>query len=121
MHHQWVCVKGRGDYLQQVHLRIFHSSKHCLTSDKHKQKDRLVNNIQWVLTGCYSLVRCSSQVRGWNTVKELLTMKSVKVTSVHLFWFFFAAIRWLHRFRIIQQGLLSLPLFHQLHATVGHE
>lgn len=34
MHHRWVCAKGRGDYLHQVHLRIFHSSKHCLASDK---------------------------------------------------------------------------------------
>lgn len=34
MHHRWVCAKGRGDYLQQVHLRIIHSSKHCLASDK---------------------------------------------------------------------------------------
>lgn len=37
MHHQWVCA----DYLQQMHLRIFHSSKHHLASDKQKQKHRL--------------------------------------------------------------------------------
>lgn len=51
MHHRWVCAKGRGDYLQQVHLRIFHSSKHCLASDKQKQEHRLVNNIgvDWLL------------------------------------------------------------------------
>jgi len=51
MHHRWVCAKGRGDYLQQVHLRIFHSSKHCLASDKRKQKHRHVNNIggDWLL------------------------------------------------------------------------
>lgn len=57
MHHQWVCAKGHGDYLQQVHLRIFHSSKHCLASDKtkakqkKKKKHRLVNNTgaDWLL------------------------------------------------------------------------
>lgn len=45
MHHRWVCAKGRGDYPLQVHLRIIHSSKHFLASDKHKQKHRLVNKI----------------------------------------------------------------------------
>lgn len=51
MHHRWICAKGCGDYPQQVHLRIFHSSKHCLASDKQKQKHRLVNNTgdDWLL------------------------------------------------------------------------
>lgn len=74
------------------------------------------------MTGCYNLVRCSSQGRGWNNVRGLLTMKSVKVTvSVCLFCFFFATIHRLRRLRIVQQGLLSLPLLHQLYATVGHK
>lgn len=51
MHHWWVCAKGCGDYLQQVHLRIFHSSKYCLASDKQKQLHRLENNVRadWLL------------------------------------------------------------------------
>lgn len=36
MHRWWICARGCGDYLQQVHLRIFHSSKHSLASDKRK-------------------------------------------------------------------------------------
>lgn len=51
MLHQWVCAKGRGDYLQQVHLWICHSSKYCLSSDKHKKRDRLVDfcSADWLL------------------------------------------------------------------------
>lgn len=79
MHHRWICAKGRGDYLQQVHLRIFHSSKHCLASDEQKQKNTGLWTIQ-VLTGCYSLVGYSSQGRGWNNVRGLLTVKSVSVS-----------------------------------------
>lgn len=46
MHHRWVCAKGRDDYLQQVHLRIFHSSKHRPRFwQTQAQTGLLVNNV----------------------------------------------------------------------------
>lgn len=65
------------------------------------------------------LSQSGSQGRGWNNVRGLLTLKSVNV--IFLFGFFFASIHWLHRLWIVQQGLVSLPFLHQLHATVGHK
>lgn len=49
-------------------------------------------------------------------------MMSVKViVSVCLLCFLFASFYWLHRLRVLQQGLLPLSLLHQLHTTVGHQ
>lgn len=78
MHHRWVCAKERGDYLQQVHLRIFHSSKLCLVSDKQKQKRRLVNNVgaDWLLQSGSVTVRKRPRMEPREGV---LTTKSVEL------------------------------------------
>lgn len=61
MHSWWVCAKGRGDYLQQVHLRIiFHSSNIALLLT-NKSKNRLVNSKDndWMIQSGFGAVRKS--------------------------------------------------------------
>lgn len=78
MHCRWVCAKVCVDYQQQVHLRIFHSSNHCLASDKQKEKHRLVNNIgaEWLLTSMVLLQHARPRIE---PRERPLTIKSVKL------------------------------------------
>ena len=72
MHYRWVCARGCGDYLQQVHLWIFHSSKCFIASDEQKQKNKtkinkLLNSAgaDWLLQSVSVTVRKAKDGTMW--------------------------------------------------------